>query len=388
MKKIIPNLFFLFLTAPILSPFVGGVTIYLSSIILFFDVSFLLWAINKFSRDTIIITLALSFLTALSCLNVVVFVKILMLLSSVVYMFYCYEKEYFYLYRWAVVNVIVAVAQFVLIFIDPAVAYLIGPTNIANVIWGPFAGPTFTNFYAISILPRVSGLSREGGFFASLLGVVFFVIINDPKVNKKKKKIYLSFIIIGIIISISKTTTILLIVPVILLLKKYINIIEGYVVAILYAIVLIFFFNYILLHTSFFYDELNISLIQRFSGYALTPYAGISDYIRGTNITSLMLNSRTGLEAIVAELKDESLIDFCGLPALYLGYGIITFAFFLLFTKFLKLRGAGLAIIIILTTNVVPITNDGFVVISWFFGCFISYNYSKKAISDTHQLTI
>jgi hypothetical protein len=151
MKKIIPNLFFLFLTAPILSPFVGGVTIYLSSIIIFFDVSFVLWGLNKFSKDKILIVAILSFLMGVSCLNVALFLKIQMLLLSVIYMFYCYESDCFYLYRWCFVNVIIAMLQFVLVFVDPAIAYLIGPTNISTTLLGKFAGPTFTNFYAISI---------------------------------------------------------------------------------------------------------------------------------------------------------------------------------------------------------------------------------------------
>jgi hypothetical protein len=248
---------------------------------------------------------------------------------------------------------------------------------------GKFAGPTFTNFYAISILPRVSGLSREGGFFASLLGAVFFIIINDPKIKGGWKTFYMTFVIIGLIISLSKTSLILLIIPIVLLFKKYINVLNVYVVAILYSILLILFFNHLLLTSDFFQDKLNISLTHRFSGYALTPYASLADFITGIDIYDLMQQSRKGLEAMTLEFRAADIRDFCGLPALYLGYGIQTFITFLIFMDFLNLKGIGIALIIILTTNVNPLTSDGFVVISWFFTFFISYNYKEHFAIQT-----
>ena len=51
---------------------------------------------------------------------------------------------------------------------------LIGPNNIASLVWGNYATETFTNFYAVFEfgLPRTAGLSREAGFFASFLAVM------------------------------------------------------------------------------------------------------------------------------------------------------------------------------------------------------------------------
>ncbi|SEM71387.1 hypothetical protein SAMN05192574_101564 [Mucilaginibacter gossypiicola] len=383
MKKAIPNLFFLFLTAPILSPFVGGVTIYLSSVIILFDIPFILWAVNKFDKNKIIIVVGMSVLMALACFNVALFLKIQMLLLSVTYMFYCYEAGFFYLYQWCFINVLIALLQFTLIFIDPTLAYQIGPTNIASVLLGKFAGPTFTNFYAISLLPRVSGLSREGGFFASLLGTTFFVLINDPKIKSGKKKFYITFLIIGIIISLSKTTLILLIVPFILLFRRYLNMLQEYGVAIVYTIILIIFFNHLLLTSDFFTDVANNSMVHRFSGYALTPYASLIDFVRGISIYDLMERSRKGMEAMTLEFRDSGIKEFCGLPALYLGYGVQVFALFLIFTRYLNLKGIGIALIIILTTNVSPLTCDGFVVISWFFAFYISNNINKSANSTS-----
>lgn len=385
MKKIVPNLFFLFLTAPILSPFVGGITIYLSSIVIFFDLSFILWGLNKFSKDRIIITIVLAALLGLSCLKVALFLKILMLLFSTLYLFYSYEAGCFYLYQYTVINVIVAMLQFTLIFVDPALAYQIGPTNIASVVLGKFAGPTFTNFYAISLIPRVSGLSREGGFFASLLGTALFVLINDNRIKGRRRKLYLTFIVIGIIISLSKTTFILLIVPFILFFRRYINILQEYGIVVLYTIVLMLFFNHLLLTSDFFTDLSNNSMVHRFSGYALTPYADILDFIRGINIYDLMAKSRKGMDEMVLQFKDDGITEFCGLPALYLGYGMQTFILLIVLLRYLNLKGVGMALIIILTTNVNPLTCDGFVVLSWFFAFFISYNYKKQFESQEIQ---
>ena len=366
MRKILPNLFFLFLTAPILSPFIGGVTIYLSALIVFLDPFFIKWFLGYFRPQKVFVTGTVCCLMAAACLQVPLLLKLIMISTSVCYVLYCYLNGLFFLYKWVSINILIAIAQFVLIFINPDIAYQIGPTNISKMIWGDLATPTYTNFFALSILPRVSGLSREGGFFASLLGVAFFTALFDGRLRKETKWKYLVLFSIGLIISISKTTSLLLIVPFILLFRRHINALGTIVASTIYLFTQVVFWQYVFDNSRFFLSVENETFIHRFIGYALTPYAKINDFITGTNIIDLLLGTVPNPGSIIFDLKGNLITEFCGLPGIYLSFGIIVYLLFLFLMKFFKISASSFLILLALTTNVSPFTSDGFVILAWF----------------------
>ncbi|RYY08370.1 MAG: hypothetical protein EOP43_00060 [Sphingobacteriaceae bacterium] len=386
MKKIIPNLFFLFLTSPILSPSVGGITIYISAIILFFDFYFLKWFQKNITKKILIETIFFLVLMLLASRSLILVVKSIILLFSVVYTYYCYNTNKFYLYRWVAINICVALIQFLFVFINPDFATFIGPTNIANSIWGEYAGPTFTNFYSISILPRVSGLSREGGFFASLLGVTFFLFLYDKRQPNKSKKFYFILFILGLLISLSKTSIFILVVPLIIGLRRYINILGVFGLTTFYSIITTLICYYININTHFFIDISNITFLQRFAGYIFAPYAHLVNFFIGIKLPDLLSNYGHISTYIISVLKETNSFEFCGLPYFYLGYGVLSFLVFLLYIVLIGFDATSTALIILLTTNVTPLTNDGFVVLAWLLGFILSRNKKSKPNNNNNYI--
>ena len=238
MQKIYSNLFFFFFVAQIFSPYIHGMTIYLEIIVALLNPLFWKWVLSG-RRDYSLYVLIL--LVPIFFLKITVSIKLLSLMISVAYLFYTYKIHQFYLLRYLVLSIIVAIAQFVLFYIRPELSIMIGPNNIANMIWGEYATPTFTNFYEVMIgIIRVSGLSREAGFFASLLicSIIFYYL------DKRKKDYYkwLPLLLgIGYIISFSKMS--LLLVPIFMIIwkKKWIDLIHPIIAIFLFFVIMIIF---------------------------------------------------------------------------------------------------------------------------------------------------
>jgi hypothetical protein len=212
--------------SPALSPAINGNTIYLYWLIPFFDTHFDEYLI-KYVAHKIKGKYYIGFLlvTILCITNKQMFllVKIMTIVFSLFYLSYSRLSGTFkYLYWGLNLNIFIAVLQFIFYYISPQLAYSIGPSNISSLLWGGFATDTNTNFYAIfgSKFIRVCGWSREAGFFASLLSIVF---IEYHFCETHKKKMQYVLFAIGYIISFSKFS--LLLIPMILVCKysKYIN---------------------------------------------------------------------------------------------------------------------------------------------------------------------
>lgn len=383
MKKIIPNLFFFFISAPILSPYIFGITMYVYAFIIFLDFAFLNWCIKVFNSRKILEITVILLLCLVFSLKIVLILKILMLLFSVIYVVYSYEKNYFrYLYFWVIVNIVIALAQFFFVFVNPEIAYLIGPTNIANLTLGNFAGPSNTNFYAISILPRVSGLSREGGFFASFLGVMAFIVYFDNRLSIKQRNWLIVVIFIGLLVCLSKTTLLILAIPLILLYRGVFNKIgvlgSVALVIFIFTSVTLYLFNY----TNFFFNESNETFIHRFAGYALIQFVEFQDLFLGVNLNELIGRAGIKMATIGARFSEEDVgYELCGLPGIYLQYGVIIFSLFVSLIWRLGFKGSSIIVLLFLTINLTPIASTGFVVLAWFF-CY--QVISKDKLSRNH----
>lgn len=380
MKKILPNLFFIFLSAPILSPYIGGITIYLYAIIAIIDINFLNWMLKTFNTKLMLSISAWILGMSVIGLHFVLFFKIMMIVVTVSYLFYCYQQGYMYiLYRYIIFNVLFAFAQFILLFYDPILAFLLGPTSISKLILGDYATATYTNFHSIGFLPRVSGLCREGGFFCSFLTVGLFIVYMDNTLSKKRKIILYSFLIAGIIISLSKTSVILIFVPLALLIKKYLNKADLINAGINISVILSFIAMYIRYNTDLFYDLENETYIHRLAGYAFIDELSLTDIIFGTTLQDLFAS--TGnliITSIANSLADQSLNEFCSFPGIYLNFGFPTFILFLLFLKSIRFTTTNLVIIFLFTVSVTPFTCDNFVVMAWFLCFLLLYNEKQK----------
>lgn len=366
MEHLYSNLFFLFFTAQILSPYISGKTIYLEVIIAIFNPYFWKWIydknnIHKIDKNYILVILGLILIAILGHISTAV--KILVIFLCVIHLFYLYDKNLWKLNRYLIISILLGIMQFIFTFIDPIMAALIGPTSISTFIWGDSATPTYTNFFTVFYFPRVSGLSREAGFFASYIIVAIFLSYIERK--KYPKKIYLMYFL-GYIISFSKMSLAILGVFFINSLKKFINYIPiGFGVILFIGSVSII----VGLNKDFILND--PTFLHRFSGYISLYNLDMQDVLFGIDFEKVGDYSSKSIMA-------ENLQGFAGFAGWIIENGIIVICIFFIILYLLNINMTGIYILLLFTINVSPDSNQNFVVLTYFI--ILKY-YCKNNIS-------
>ena len=354
MENIYANLFFLFFTAQILSPYIFGKTLYLEIFIAFFNPFFWCWikTNNIFNKIEIkYLFVLMSLLLIMICGHIDTAIKLIINFFLVVHLFYLYNKKLWKLDKYLVISIILGILQFYFSITDPSIAELIGPSNISSIIWGAFATPTYTNFFTVFLFPRVSGLSREAGFFASLISVViFFHFLEKKKVKRKVSIIYW----IGYIISFSKMSFALFLAMIIDKLKKIIIYIPTFGGIVLFIIFMSIFSN---LNKSFILDDM--TFLHRMGGYISLFNLNFGDLLLG--IDTVQIGDIVSKAVLSYDLK-----VFAGLSGWIISNGIIVAFIFFLMLYFFNINIIGMLILLIFTLNVSPDSNQNFVVLTYF----------------------
>lgn len=363
-KSAIACLFFLFFTATILSPYTNNFTIYLYWFVPILDIFYLKYLITqKYNKKTILIILVfLGFLIITG--KYLTAVKFLAILTTLLYLFYAKKNKLFHiLYIFIFLNVFICIVQFSFLYIDRNISNAIGPTNIAHLVWGKYATPTNTNFYTIFLFPRVCGLSREAGFFASLLGIAYIVYMSDEDEQKTKFKNIL--FLIGFVLSLSKASFLIIGIILIIKLRKIINIIPFFIGVTLFISAFIFISNNILLPK--YYNPANQSITHRISGYTIMSKMPLTELISGKNTIEdiSIANQYTFLSSL------NGLNQFAGLPNTIIHKGIIVFIMFLVLLYLNDVSFSGFLIITLITFTTDYFTCTSFIVLGYFY---ILYN--------------
>lgn len=364
-EHIYANLFFLFFTAQILSPYIAGKTLYLEIIVAALNPYFWKWickknSIYKINTKYVFIVLGLVLIAILGHIDTSI--KILVIFFYVIHLFYLYDKNLWKLNRYLVISVLLGIIQFCFTFIDPIMAAMIGPTAISTFIWGDLATPTFTNFYTIIYFPRVSGLSREAGFFASYIITVIFLSYLEK--NTYNKKIWLLYCI-GYVISFSKMSLAIIGVFLVNFFRRIINYIP-------FAIGIIIFISFISIAVEF--NKIFIlsdgSFLHRFSGYISLYNLDFMDILFGTNVEKI---GDYPSKLIIA----EDFASFAGFSGWIIENGIIVSCIFFIILYLLEINMVGIYILLLFTINVAPDTNQNFVILSYFI--IFKYFVNKKS---------
>lgn len=370
-EKILVNLFFIFFTFQILSPYINGKTIYLEVFIMSLNPYFVLWLINGKIKKKLFIIIYLSFLL-LGILNIGSCLKLFTTCILVIYFFYIWEKKLFYLEYYVIISVIFAVFQFIFLLINPSLAYIIGPENISKVMWGKYATPTYTNFYTIFFIPRVSGLSREAGFLASLICIVIFLLyIQRERENKRSSVILKIFLFIGYVLSFSKMSIIILFLILIEKFKNYINKIPYVLIVIIYVVFWIVFWSY---NKEYLLDPKNITFLHRFGGYLTLTELNYKELLFGVN----------SIENIHSIYSYQCFISgfnfFAGFAGFIISRGLVFTIIWLLFLFLIGVTPSGILLLLLSTINVQLDTNQNFVVLSYFivFKYYLNRRYISK----------
>lgn len=359
-RTVYSNLFFFFFVAQIFSPFVAGVTIYLELIFALLDPYYRKWVISQdFDRKLYLVL----FLIPLFFLRPAISIKLLSLAISVSYLTYAYNNGCFYLKRYACLSIFIAIAQFILFYFVPEASTVLGPTSIATYIWGDYATPTFTNFYEVlGDFIRVSGLSREAGFFASfILGVIVLCYMEWHIEDKPISKKFICLLIVAYLVSLSKMS--LLIVPIFLIIwsKKTINAYPAIVVILVFFVFLISLWY----HSDYLVDPEHETFTHRFGAYGIImDINNFIDFLFGNK--ELDASNFSGDYASRYISVIEAFDVFAGMGGYILANGIIMTALLLIILINMNISTTGILLLLVMTMNVQMDTNQNFVSLAYF----------------------
>jgi hypothetical protein len=368
-QKIISNLFYLFFTSPILSPYFMGKTIYIYILFPFLDIGFYKYLYKKkYNANKLMILTFLFFWYSITYPFYVV--RILFIIINLLYIFYSYDNKLFFLFRWVNFNILIALLQLVTFFIDPQIAFSIGPDAIAEKLWGNYSTETWSNFSSIFGLPfpRFSGLSRESGFFASLVAVSLFLYIMDRNIKTKRQYIIL---ILGVLLSLSKVTIALPLLYILMKFKKITELINPIIGTIFLIIIMSLFFKSI----GFELIKDKETYVHRFFSYPLVLDVDNAKFILlGKNFAEKDYVDDKYYKTFQHLFPPLFMDRNQGIAAIWVKSGFIGFFLYLLLLFRLRLSFHSNLILILLTATVDPFTVTSFVVLIY----FVIFKFTKK----------
>lgn len=346
---------FLFIATPF-NPYIGGMTLYLWLPLVFLDYEFLK-TLRVINLKIIFFILSFSALCLLLA-RIDIVVKLLVISIGVLYIVKLKNIIFNKIYVCMLVSALWCIVQFLLFHINPEYSAFIGPSSLSNLIWGDLATPTFTNQYVIFLLPRMSGLSREAGFFVSLLLITFIIRMRDAKVSK----IEIIIFILAYVFSLSKVSLVLFIFLLLYLIRPFIKKIPVGPFVFVFFVIMVATANYLNVGISSYYFD-HVSISHRLSSAYLIGYMTLKDFILGCQADySCLIN-----EPIVSYLSYSELKPNIGLTGIVIELGIWGFLSILLFASIFRLDSYDLSIIICFTITVTIFTLDSFVILTYYY---------------------
>lgn len=366
-EKLLAHLFILFFIAQIFSPSLGGKTIYLELFIAAFNPYYIFWLKNHAIHWRHI-----SFFMALLCIvatgHIMTVLKLLMILLSVSYLFYLEDRKIKYLNFYLGISILLSILQFIFVFIDLDIAHQLGPTSIARMIWGEYGTATLTNFYTVFFFPRVSGLSREAGFFASLIVCVIFLSYLKFKRSKiKTKKSMMILLAVAYVLSFSKMSIVLLLLFLIERMRRFLQYMPEWMTVVLFSSLMCIFWS---VNIDYLIQDENLTFLHRFSAYASLLQLDFTQFMIGVE-----QSSKVG--GYLAELVSYQYESFAGFGGFLIANGIFAAIAYLIALYLYGVTSAGYLILLFLTVNVQPDTNQNFVVLAYFI-VFKYYTIQRK----------
>ena len=358
------NLFFFFFSFQIFSPQVGGVTLYLEYVVLALNPYFYAWLVKK--RVTLRVAAGFLILLAYTALQPLEGIKFATVIAGTLALIYSFERGMFYAPFYLGVSTLFAAVQFGLVVAgDPLLAAQFGPSNIASLVWGSYATQTYTNFFTVFWFPRVSGLSREAGFFASYVLTMFLAVIVNHSISRQRLRARstLTYAVAGVL-SLSKSTLAFGIALPFLRFRRYIDRLPMPAVAAAFMLTLVFAVNYA---TPFLLAPGNGSILGRVAGYALIDDLSFKQLVLGTD----NVGNIDGYLAHVMSSRGSTLL--AGVGGWFVENGIIVFSAFVAATYLLGIRSSGLLIILLITSTVGLNTNQNFCILAYYVGYMLRH---------------
>jgi hypothetical protein len=291
-----------------------------------------------------------------------------MILWPLAYLKYSYDRGVFYLFFWMGFNVFIAFLQAVAyVGLGPGAAKQIGPTNIAQKIWGAYATRTHTNFYSIVPgvdVPRFSGLSREGGFFAALVAAAALLrVANSKKIGW--------VLLVGVMLSLSKSTVFLALGWIVSLIAKKDRKTPPALFLPFLSVFLMFFS--LVLDARLMAGTLGDTFTHRLFSYsALLHDMDAQTLIAGNKVSPYVITEYRSFQICSRVQNFPDCMEMSGFAAIIFSGGLIGLCLYLWQLAALGITFWGVVTIFFLTSNVSPLSSTSFVVLSYFVALHLS----------------
>ncbi|RQR48772.1 hypothetical protein DIE19_32710 [Burkholderia sp. Bp9126] len=373
--RTISMLFYLFFTCVIFNPQVSGVTIYLYTILPFLDPGFSAFLISTLRRWIVPVGMAI---TVCLLSNPMVAAKIVSIAVCVSYLMYTILRRIEYLHLWMAINVLFGLAQFALYYADFGLSVQLGPDEVSKMLWGGSATQTNTNYYEILYFARVSGFSREAGFFASLLSASFVLYLYQRGRNKWVLMLYF----LGLVISLSKASFVLLIFALLYCVRQRLRAVHP-----LASLIAFFTITMVIALYMNQYDFFgSATFAHRLAGYPFLLDARFSDIVRG--VTARQLTNEYGYLPYVSMNRDLYFVNdatFASIPGLFADLGLISALVLLGVFAFTASDGFVILLCLLITATVGMTTVTSFVPIAYlicYWPRFVAYLNAQRQRSN------
>jgi len=351
--------------------------------------TFVLQILQRASGPTLLASCALLFWLGLVAPDAAL--RWVLILWPLAYLKYSYDRRIFYLFFWMGFNVFIALLQAVAyVGMGPGAAKQIGPTNIAQKIWGAYATRTHTNFYSIVPgvdVPRFSGLSREGGFFAALVaGAALLRVAHSKSIGW--------VLVLGVMLSLSKSTVFLVVGWIVSLIAKKDRKTSPVIFLPFLLVFLMFFFLF--LDARLMAGTLSDTFTHRLFSYsALLHDMDAQTLIAGNKASPYVITEYRSFQICSRVQNFPDCLEMGGFAAVIFSGGIIGLCLYLWQLAALGITFWGVVTIFFLTSNLSPLSSTSFVVLSYFVAMHLSdiEALRKNKVlgqnpTDAHEITI
>lgn len=362
----------IFTIASTFNPSVNGLTLYLWFPLMCLDKDFIIALVQKINLRICILYLAFIFCCLIS-FKIGLAVKVTILFLGVTYLVLIGNRILKKIYICFLISAFFCIIQFITYFYSPELAYQLGPGSIGEFIWGEYATLTYTNQYVVFLFPRMSGLSREAGFFVSLLFIVFLIRVRYGKLTLIEKMIFL----LGFLFSLSKVSLLIFIIPIVFLVKNIINKIPIIIfLSLIFAAYCIIANHLNIGSTSYFFD--NESIAHRLSSAYLLFHMDENYFFTGCSQDYNCFTSE-GTALVNYLVNDRNLLPSIGFIGLIIDFGFLGILLIFISIITLKLNNFTLLLLIIFTLTVNILTMDNFIILLYYY----LLTYDKKGLYES-----
>lgn len=347
----------IFIIASPLSPFISNTTLYLWIPLVLLDFQY----INTFRKISKPILLCL-FLWLSMCIMFLRYdlaIKSFVLILGVSYLLRVGGAITNKVYICMLISIVWCIIQFVAYQISPVYSTIIGPSSISKFIWGEFATNTYTNQYVVFLFPRMSGLSREAGFFASLLIISFMIRVRDHKLSLPEKILFL----LGYLFSLSKSSISLVFYFILKPMRKILQKIPVIITFIALMVIFVALAQFLDIGSPNYFTN-NDSIAHRLSASYLMLHMDIGNLLYGCNTD---YNCLVDYQPVFNFLAAQGMMPAVGLSGVVMDMGLLGFVAIVFLFLIMKLDSYDVAILVIFTATVSFFTLDSFIILTYYY---------------------